>query len=218
MFHSPKLKFVLYYKYNKYTSIRFIMNNPLKRPILEILKESRKPLKEYDLHTTLGGAAFAQFTADCSDELSLFRKHFLVMNALYALHDDLQSEGIYLHISALDIHLKAIIPSDSDKKSLSTDITFQKLSHYYQDWKHFNKTRDNDVSRLLQQFWRKFLANEEKSQALICLQLAEDANWSEIQQKYKQLCQQHHPDKGGNSLYFIEIRQAYDNLKCIYTE
>ena len=191
------------------------MHNPLKRPILEILRESSEPLKEYELHTTLGGSAFAQFVDNCSNELSLFRKHFLVMNALYELHDELLSEGIYLHISALHIQLKKVKPSSGSVKALSTDITFQKLSQYYQNWQHFNKTNDKDVSSLLQQFWSKFLANEEKAQSLACLELTEKASWSDIQQRYRQLCQQHHPDKGGDSLYFIEIRQAYDNLKYI---
>ncbi len=195
------------------------MHNPLKRSILEILRESSEPLKEYDLHTTLGGCAFAQFVENCSNELSLFRKHFLVMNALYELHDELLSEGIYLQISALHIQLKKVNkkvrPSSCSVKALSADITFQKLSEYYQNWQHFNKTNDDDVSSLLQQFWKKFLANEEKAQSLACLELTEEASWSDIQQRYRQLCQQHHPDKGGDSLYFIEIRQAYDNLKCI---
>ncbi|MCW8932717.1 MAG: molecular chaperone DnaJ [Gammaproteobacteria bacterium] len=192
------------------------MHNPLKRPILEILKESSKPLKEYDLHTILGGAAFAEFIDNCSLDLSLFRKHFLVMNALYELHDELLSEGIHLHISALAIYLEEVVQTIPEEKALSTDTGFQKLSEYYQDWQHFNKTNDNDVSNLLQQFWKKFLANEEKAQSLNCLELEESANWPEIQQKYKQLCQLHHPDKGGDSLYFLEIRQAYDNLKCIF--
>ncbi len=191
--------------------------NPLKRPILKILKQSNEPLKEYELHTTLGGSAFAQYVKDCSAELSLFRKHFLVMNALYELHDELLSEGIYLHISALDIHLKKA-PSDSELSVLSTDISFQKLSSYYQDWQHFDSTHDSDVADLLQQFWKKYLANEERPKALACLELAADADWPEIQQKYRQLCQQHHPDKGGDNFYFIEIRQAYDNLKIYWKE
>lgn len=189
-----------------------ITTNPLKRPILDILKEARAPLKEYELHSTLGGAAFAGFVEHCSDERSLFRKHFIVMNALYELHDELISEGIYLHISALNIQLKKN-PSNSDIKSLSADTTFQKLSLYYKNWQNFEQTNDSDIANLLKQFWTKYLANEEKAKALACLQLGEDANWSEIQLKYRQLCQQHHPDKGGDSLYFIEIRQAYDNLK-----
>lgn len=191
------------------------MHNPLKRPILEILKQSSGPLKEYELHQTLGGSAFAQYVEHCSTDLSLFRKHFLVMNALYALHDELLSEGVYLYISALDIHLIKS-PPDSELKTLNTDTSFAKLSLYYQDWQHFDSTHDNDVADLLQQFWDRYLANEEKSKALACLELSADTNWSEIQQRYRQLCQQHHPDKGGDNLYFIEIRQAYDNLKIYW--
>jgi len=201
------------------------MHNPLKRSILKILKEAEEPLKEYELHSTLGGAAFAQFVENCSAELILFRKHFLVMNALYTLHDELLPQGLYLHISALDIQLKKINNSINDSRdktqALSTKTTFNKLSCYYQDWQHFKQTNDKDVSSLLQQFWTKFLASEEKQESLACLgfDLNEqhcDFSWPEIQQRYKQLCQQHHPDKGGDKLYFIEIRQAYDNLKCLY--
>jgi len=198
-------------------------HNPLKRSILEILKESKRPLKEYDLHVTLGGDAFAHFIENCSLDLSLFRKHFLVMNALYELHHELLSEGLYLQISALEIQLIAKNQSHHQnskevQKTLSADTSFQKLSQYYRDWDNFNKTNDNDVSNLLQQFWNKFLANEEKTQSLHCLELAPGASWTEIQQRYKQLCQQHHPDKGGDGLYFVEIRQAYDNLKLIFNK
>ena len=193
-----------------------LIHNPLKRPILEILKNATKPLKEYELHSTLGGLSFSELIKDCSNDLTLFRKHFLVMNALYELHNELLPEGIYLHISVLEIYLKEITPSQSKEKTLSTDSAFQKLSLYYLDWQHFDKTNDNDVSDLLQNFWRKFLANEEKTQSLQCLELSHETSWPEIQQRYKQLCQQHHPDKGGDNLYFIEIRQAYDNLKCLF--
>jgi curved DNA-binding protein CbpA len=209
------------------------MHNPLKRSILKILKEAQGPVKEYELHSTLGGSAFAEFIeqafADNSDkndsaDLALFRKHFLIMNALYTLHDELLPQGLYLHISALNIQLKKIDTSRRKTQALSTDSTFNKLSCYYQDWRHFEQTNDKDVSSLLQQFWTKFLASEEKQQSLTCLGLHKtdlkepdsDFSWSDIQQRYKQLCQQHHPDKGGDKLYFTEIRQAYDNLKRLY--
>jgi hypothetical protein len=196
------------------------MHNPLKRPILDLLKASSSPVKEYELHRILKageqGSAFAEFIVDCSDELRLFRQHFLVMNALYQLHDELLAQGYYLQISALEIQLQAIPDNKSQANKLSKETGFQKLSAYYQDWQHFNRTDDKEVSNLLQQFWTKYLANDEKAQALACLELAEDSNWPEIQKKYRQLCQQHHPDKGGDTLYFLSIRQAYDNLKCLY--
>ncbi len=109
------------------------MHNPLKRPILEILTNTNETLKEYDLHKILGGDTFKQYLEGCSPELSLFRKHFLVMNALYELQDELLPQGRYLHISALDIQLKKVSQFDSDGRELSTDSTFEKLSLYYRD-------------------------------------------------------------------------------------
>lgn len=202
------------------------MHNPLKRSILNILKEAEEPLKEYDLHSTLGGAAFAEYIKDDpgkdkSADLILFRKHFLVMNALYALHDELLPQGLFLQISALNIQLIVIDHTHKSTQSLSIDNAFNKLSRYYQNWQNFEQTSQHDVGSLLQQFWTKFLANEEKQHSLSCLGLYKDkqnndVDWLDIQQRYKQLCQQHHPDKGGDPLYFVEIRQAYDNLKCLY--
>ncbi len=195
------------------------MHNPLKRPILEILKNSDGVLKEYQLHRLLGGEAFTLFIAGCSDELALFRKHFLVMNALYELHEELLAQKLYLQISALEIklHKLEILPCYLQPgKTLEVEHTFAKLSRYYRDWQYFNKTNDADVDALLKSFWNSYLVCEEKTEALACLELDNNAKWDDIQQQYRRLCQQHHPDKGGDALYFIEIRQAYDNLKSVY--
>ncbi len=195
------------------------MHNPLKRPILEILKNTDGVLKEYQLHRLLGGEAFSQFVEGCSDELALFRKHFLVMNALYELHEELLEQKLYLQISALEIKLYPVAETPSwlqPGKTLEVEHTFAKLSQYYRDWQYFNKTNDADVEALLKGFWNTYLVCEEKTEALACLRLDNNAKWPEIQQQYRHLCQQHHPDKGGDPIYFIEIRQAFDNLKSVY--
>jgi len=198
------------------------MNNPLKRSILKILQNASSPIKEYELHDIIGGKAFEEFVDDCSDDLRLFRQHFIVMNALYELHYELLQENIFLHISALDIHIKPLANrnDDSIKNELMPDFYnstgFNKLSNYYLDWHNFNQTKDKDVEVLLTNFWKNYLAYNEKDNALTCLNLTPTSNWAEIKQRYRQLCQQHHPDKGGNNLYFLQIRQAYDNLKQIY--
>ncbi|MFK5986997.1 MAG: DNA-J related domain-containing protein [Pseudomonadota bacterium] len=195
------------------------MFNPLKRPILEILEQRLKQdggvIKEYDLHSTLGGDAFAEFIKDCSWDLGTFRKHFLVMNALYELHEELLSQNIFLHISALEIQLKKKLSQAplTTSNGIFIDSGFSKLSSYYRNWDNFYQVNDKDVAQLLQQFWNTFLANEEKASSLANLELKVDANWSEIQQQYRRLCQKHHPDKGGDALRFIQIKQAYENLK-----
>ncbi len=199
------------------------MKNPLKRAILDVLKNAYSPIKEYDLHKILGGQAFDEFVVNCSQDLRLFRKHFMVMNALYELHHELLHENIFLHISALEISLRQI-PAESscsnNKTLISefyTDEVFNKLSDYYLNWDNFNKTNDKDVENLLNKFWHKYLVYTEQEDSLACLKLSTPCNWLEIKQKYRELCQKHHPDKGGNKLYFLQIRQAYDNLKQLYS-
>jgi len=190
------------------------MDNPLKRPILEVLQNNAAPIKEYQLHDLLGGEAFAEFTQDCSYDLALFRKHFLMMNALYQLHEELREQDIYLHISALNIQIQKL--SKTETTALSNDSGFEKLSGYYRDWNNFNQTDDEGVAQLLDQFWKKYLAFEEQGEALICLELQQGVSWEDIQQQYRRLCRQHHPDKGGDTIKFINIRQAYENLKRVY--
>ncbi|MCK5673612.1 MAG: flagellar filament capping protein FliD [Spirochaetales bacterium] len=127
------------------------MKNPIKRAIIEVLKNTHQPIKEYQLHEILGGKAFEQFVAGCSHELRLFRQHFMVMNALYELHHELLDQHIFLHISALDIRLIQVPTenSGSNNKQLIPDFYasegFKKLSDYYLDWDNFNKTSDKEV-------------------------------------------------------------------------
>ncbi len=194
------------------------MHNPLKHPILYILQTTSEPLKEYVLHDLLGKARFTPFIKKCSSYEALFRKHFLVMNALYLLHQDLLKQNIFLHISALDIHLEKIAPSPYPSNN-STTSRYQKLSAYYTNWNNFYHN-EAKVKQLLQQFWEKYLSHDEYQQALSTLQLElkeispdNGNNWKIIQQQYRRLCQQHHPDKGGDAVYFIQIQQAYQNLK-----
>ena len=200
------------------------MKNPLKRAILEILQNAHQPIKEYELHETLGGKAFEEFVVGCSQDLRLFRQHFIVMNALYELHHELLEQQLFLHISALDIHIQELptISSDTNKNKQLTDFFvsdgFKKLSKYYNNWQNFKQTNDEDIEKLLNNFWNKYLLYNEKDEALACLNLDNPSSWSEIKQSYRELCQQHHPDKGGDNLYFLKIRQAYDNLKRLYSQ
>jgi curved DNA-binding protein CbpA len=44
------------------------------------------------------------------------------------------------------------------------------------------------------------------------LGVAKDATAKQIKAAYRKMAQTHHPDKGGDSLRFVEIQQAYDTL------
>lgn len=184
-------------------------HNPLVIPILDILRQQRETLSEHDLITrlrpqleTLPGMAKAP-------QLALFQTHFLVMNALYQLQNELLGEGFYLRISPLAISLEAAAEGKSSELREASD---QPLGAYYLDWSNLESTSEQDVEALLSGFWQRLLADDSQQQALEILGLSVDANWSTIQQRYRSLIAAEHPDRGGDAQRFIEIREAYEVL------
>jgi len=148
-------------------------------------------------------------------QLALFRKHFLIMNALYRLQDSLWEEGVGLRISALEI---CLIPVGSVSRRQITDPAQAKLREYYQDWQNFDNKGEAYVQELLNSFWTRYLANDEKFTALKMLELDEQADWSMVRDSYRRLVNEHHPDKGGDQKRFIEIREAFEILRCCYQQ
>lgn len=71
-------------------------------------------------------------------QLSLFKKHFMVMNALYTLQAELIEEAVYLQISVLFISLQ-LLGAESPTTRLS-DIVDSKLREYYLDWHNYDVT------------------------------------------------------------------------------
>jgi hypothetical protein len=195
-----------------------IMTNPLKRPILDLLSNNNAVYKEYEIHEILDSAYFDEFIGVCPNELVLFRKHFLVMNALYKLHGELFEQGTFLHISALEIYLEPLksVKNQTVSGELLVDTAFEKLSRYYLDWNNYDQTNEDDVAALLHQFWKYYSLHNDNSSDLACLNLNADARWPQIQEQYRRLCQQHHPDKGGKAVKFVLIQQAYSNLKQMH--
>lgn len=196
-----------------------MFDNQLKISIHNILKQMPDGLSEYELISQLqkDGNYFADAEAgyDVSDEVVLFQKHFLVMNALYHLQTWLlEEEGVYLSISPLLIKIQAGI--DSHGNTLPSDHSDSKLREYYLDWKTFEQTTREDVKVLLDGFWNRYFANEKRSDALVVLGLSGDVDWDSIQQAYRRLASRHHPDKGGDESTFVTIKEAYRILSFCY--
>jgi len=195
-------------------------DNPLVIVILKILRDTHESLSLYKLIKILekSGYKLADDDSKESNEMVLFRKNFIVMNALYQIKSDLCSTGMELFISSLKIEL---IPVSTDKeKDLTVQIADEALSKYYLDWENFHMIDEAGVEKLLESFWVCF-TNHEKNQnyidkrldSLQVLGLESSASWKDIQQTYRQLITVYHPDKGGDSLKFIKIREAYLTLK-----
>lgn len=147
-----------------------------------------------------------------NDELTLFKKHFLIMNTLYKLQDFYHREqGNTLLISATKIEF-AEYTAGTSSKHLSPESSNAKLKAYYLDWSNLVDMDQESVEKLLDDFWSKFFALDERKEALELLGLASTASEKEIKSKFKYLAAQHHPDRGGDAETFIQIRLAYETL------
>lgn len=188
-------------------------DNSLKLPILSILKQTPAGISEHKLIRRLEaeGIPLAEGVAD--KNLVLFQTHFLVMNALYQLQDELLSEDLYLAITPLCIRLEPV--SDS-RGGLQPNAAEAKLKAYYLDWSQLEQTRCSDVEALLNDFWEHYLASDRLTEAQKTLGVSGDAGWPAICQAYRRLAARHHPDRGGDQKAFMAIREAYEILRRCY--
>lgn len=190
-----------------------MLDNPLKAPILSILKSYPQGISEYDIIKHLRNQQLIDGDKDRlpSDSLAMFRIHFMVMNALYSLKVELLESKIFLSISPLLVQLHYAGKTSSTE--LTDDAAEPALREYYLDWSHFDKADHETVDQLLHKFWERFLASDQRLDALETLGLEPQSNWQEIRRRYQQLIQKHHPDKGGSEQGFIAIRSAYETLE-----
>ncbi len=188
--------------------------NPFKASILSLIKASPVGVTEYDLIQRLQEHDDAFTFDDESPTLALFRKHFLVMNALYQLQTELFNDGLYLSISPLDIRLEPVL--DSGISALPTGNEAAPLREYYLNWENFSQTRRADVEAMLNRFMERYLESDERLEALQTLELPADAPWEAVKQTYRRLAALHHPDKGGDPARFRAIRGAYEILLRCY--
>ncbi len=197
------------------------MKNPLIPSLLGLLMqrpgEGVEALSAHDLLTNLADhAAFSML--DPSPQLQLFQKNFLLMNALYQLQTQLwQEESIYLSVSVLKIELYKPATRAAEEEGDRVERIRHELDavaslrDYYLDWNNFEQTEE-DVKKLLNSFWALFEGGEQRQKALNLLGLNESATIHQIKRRYRVLAAQHHPDRGGSTVRFIEIRQAYEIL------
>ncbi len=192
-----------------------MQHNPLIIPILEILKTATGKIAEYDIICRLEEQGMVFAADNDTYNVAMFKKHFMIMNALYLLQQDLSEEGCYLKISALDISIEP--PGLSTNQQLLMAAAEHNIRDYYLDWRHFDNTSEDEVNELLSNFWKKYYAHDKQGEALVALGLNPDAGWDCVKRAYRCLAAEHHPDKGGNDARFIEIREAYEVLKYYYS-
>jgi DnaJ-domain-containing protein 1 len=178
-----------------------------------VLKASPGGVKIYELLSGLDQDRINQVVNTQDYNLSIFRKNFILMNALYQLQLRLLKDNLYLSIGQIEVQL---LPMHHANQSKLTNAGEQRIREYYFNWKNYEKTRSDDVIALLDSFWSHYRVNDKLTDALLVIGVPESTAWPEIQRKYRSLARENHPDRGGDPQRFIEIREAYEVLAVHY--
>jgi len=187
------------------------VRNPLLPSLLGLLHQQRSDGAEgvsaHQLLVRLAEhPAFSELAP--TPQLQLFQKNFLLMNGLYQLQSRLwQEEQLFLSISVL--HIELLSPGQGLGQTRLDEASA--LREYYLDWENFGQT-EGGVEKLLDSFWTLFGGSEQRQTALKLLGLDQDVTEQQIKKRYRVLAARYHPDKGGDEIRFIEIRQAYETL------
>ncbi|WP_213611687.1 DNA-J related domain-containing protein [Pseudoalteromonas sp.] len=189
------------------------MLNPLIDEIFELLINKKvwmvhtlaSELKERGLLDTLAA----------DPERDLFKRNFLIMNALYQLQQQVMPKQQLL-IKSLHIELV----SDPRQNQLDTN---DPLRDYYLNWQNF-ETSTAEINALLDSFWQRFskpkqhevpLSALQQQQLIARWQLVQPITLKAIQKRWRQLAVQHHPDKqGGDNEVFKQLKMEYEQLKA----
>lgn len=184
--------------------------NQLKNPVLDLINQHTL-LTEHELIGYLQTPPYELLDKQLfRDNDSLFCAHFLIRHLLYKIQKNwYETQEAYLHIDTKLIHKHAYLPHSGQAITEHNDS----LSRYYLDLNQLLEMDSHKVDALLTSFWTKFLSYENMDTSLECLGLEHGASLDDIQNQYRKLAMQHHPDKGGNAEKFAQINQAYEHLK-----
>ncbi|MCL9783191.1 DnaJ domain-containing protein [Vibrio sp. S4M6] len=190
------------------------MENPLVWPIYEVLRKRPSGWKVHTLASHLSSLGFMPIL-DASPEKDLFKRNFLIMNALYQLQETLYPEK-WLQVKAMDIVLLSVTSVNGSE--IDED---DPLRDYYIHW-HNYEAEEGEVKRLLNEFWTKYRkhvgstngADMDRSKALRLFKLPDDATPSTIRKTWRKLALKWHPDReSGNSEKFRVLCEAWHVLR-----
>ena len=187
------------------------LQNPLKAEILSFLHQNPKGTTEYEIIKLLEEKLYFSDLAD-EEELALFQKHFITMNALYQLQISMwESDRVYLDITSVRV---SIIESYADTSSGASELVeCAAVREYYLDWDNYKNTDQEEVLRMLNGFWEMFYNQDKVYSAYEALDLCQSEPFDVVKKQYRKLAVKFHPDKGGDKADFIALRKAYEIIK-----
>lgn len=161
-------------------------------------------LSEFELIQKLRLDKTADFIdAEFIDNLTLFQSHFLLFHHLYQLQTQLWSKQQgNLEISPLKIRLSNYHKGESNLQQ------HDPLRDYYLESDNLDNTTTEDVDKMLNNFWRRYLSPAERESALKVLGLQDPVDDKTIKLSYRKLAMEHHPDRGGDKERLQSINEA----------
>ncbi|MEK6185823.1 DNA-J related domain-containing protein [Vibrio cholerae] len=190
------------------------MENPLLWPIFEVLKRQPSGWKVHTLAAHLSELGIMQ-VLDPQPEKDLFKRNFLIMNALYQLQETLHPEK-WLQVEAMNIILTPMMRSEFHDIDVNDP-----LRDYYTQWMNY-EANEGEVKRLLNEFWTRYRHSVgshngkdlTRGQALRLFELTEEASAVEIRKTWRKLALRWHPDReNGNAERFRILCEAWNVLR-----
>ena len=188
---------------------------------------TKATLKEYDLLKCLAQAGYEQFKLG-NQPLHLFQAHFMLFHLLYRLQNKWFQAGLgILHIHSLKIEFEPFEKAENLPKSPAPGSKSIQLEHfdplkaYYLDFSAYYQTQTEEVQQLLESFWHAFARQSISTstnqmsyqQALSLFELSPPFSPQQLKQRYRQLRQATHPDRGGSAETFQKVQTAYQCLQ-----
>ena len=175
--------------------------------VLEQVRQAPAGQTEHALLGRLGSARVAPFAdAELGDPMALFRVHFLLFHCLYRLQDRLAARGEWLDIHCLDIALRPLPPGATG--AAGEIARADPLRTYYLELANLDAMDAETLEAMLSGFWRRLDGGERRREALDLLGLDEPVDSEQVTRRYRQLAQQHHPDKGGDTETLQRLNEA----------
>jgi hypothetical protein len=179
----------------------------------EILDAHPAGLTEHELLKKLAEHEVSLFGEEYfNSPLGLFQRHFLLFHCLYLLRDKLRAA----QRSDLEIHCLGIRYMPYRSVSYDHPALLDPLAGYYLELDNLTNTDEQEVLRLLNDFWQKFSGDEQRDKALDVMGLAHPSSYPEIRQQYRRLAMLCHPERGGGLAQFQRLEWAMGILRVLY--
>ncbi|MFB2814492.1 DNA-J related domain-containing protein [Shewanella xiamenensis] len=191
-------------------------DNPLIWPVLSVLQASNQSWKIHHLATELQNRGLIH-QLDENPGNDLFKRNFLLMNALFELQEMLLPKQ-WLQVKAMEIQIFRLVPSNVNLLIMEETS----LREYYLDWNNYD-TSENVVRELLEAFWSSYKSYiglnvnlMHKGHALRVFELDESATPRDIRKQWRRLALKWHPDRPeGDAARFREVCEAWQSLRDI---